>query len=165
IAFEVGFVFGAEAFDDVAAGSGVARIMENERVAEDTVFAVDVDGDFAGAGLAGRAGALVAEADGTGGFHRGSLLELGLAAGLAIPPARRRGGGEWGARPHGGSIGEGAGALGSRFRRADLRQPLRVKRALRSAKLGEPCDGPADPRGAFLGREGERPPSPQCQRS
>src|SRR5271165_5382792 len=69
IAFEIGFAFGAEALDDVASGSGVARIMENERVAEDAVSAIDVDGDFAGAGLAGRAGALVAEANGTGGFH------------------------------------------------------------------------------------------------
>jgi hypothetical protein len=32
--------------------------VENERIAEDAVLAVDVDGDFAGAGLAGRAGAL-----------------------------------------------------------------------------------------------------------
>src|SRR5271155_4606765 len=56
IAFEVGLVFGAEAFDDVVAGGGVARIMENERIAEDAVFAVDVDGDFVGAELAGRAG-------------------------------------------------------------------------------------------------------------
>src|SRR5271166_4915196 len=69
IAFEVGFVFGAEALDDVVARGGVGGIVENERIAEDAVSAVDVDGDFAGSGLAGRAGALVAEADGTGGFH------------------------------------------------------------------------------------------------
>src|SRR5271169_6297204 len=74
IAFEVGLVFGAEALDDVVARGGVGGIVENERIAEDAVSAVDVDGDFAGAGLAGRAGALVAEADGTGGFH-GALLE------------------------------------------------------------------------------------------
>jgi hypothetical protein len=43
--------------------------VENEWIAEDAVLTVDVDGDFAGAGLAARAGALVAEADGTGGFH------------------------------------------------------------------------------------------------
>src|SRR5271170_8391472 len=52
IAFEVGLVFGAEALDDVVAGGGVGGIVENERIAEDAVFAVDVDGDFAGAGLA-----------------------------------------------------------------------------------------------------------------
>jgi hypothetical protein len=69
IAFEVGFVFGAEALDDVVAGGGVGGIVEHEQIAEDAVVAVDVDGDFAGAGLAGRACALVAEADGTGGFH------------------------------------------------------------------------------------------------
>ena len=69
VAFEVGFVFGAEALDDVVAGGGVGGIAENERIAEDAILAVDVDGDFAGAGLARRSGALVAEADGTGGFR------------------------------------------------------------------------------------------------
>src|SRR5271166_6263989 len=75
IAFEVGFVFGAEALDNLVAGGGVGGIVENERIAEDAVSAVDVDGDFAGAGLAGQAGALVAEADGTGGFHRERSLK------------------------------------------------------------------------------------------
>src|SRR5271163_4681442 len=76
IAFEVGFVFGAEALDNLVAGGGVGGIVENERIAEDAVSAVDVDGDFAGAGLAGRAGALVAEAEGTGGFHGERSLKL-----------------------------------------------------------------------------------------
>src|SRR5271165_6636520 len=70
VAFKVGFVFGAEAFDDVAAGGGVVGVMENETIAEDAVFAVDVDGGFPGAGLAGRAGALVSEADGASFLHR-----------------------------------------------------------------------------------------------
>ena len=54
IAFEVGHVFGAEALDDIVAGSGVGGILEDERIAEDAVFAVDVDGDFAGAWLGRR---------------------------------------------------------------------------------------------------------------
>ena len=113
-----------------------------------------------GPGLPGRRRACC-----RGGWNRGrglswgALLEFGLAGGLALPPARRRGGGERGARPH-GEASAGPPRWGSRFRRADLREKLRVKRALRSAKLGEPCDGPADPRGGLLGREGERPPSP-----
>ena len=87
IAFEVGHVFGAEALDDIVAGSGVGGILEDERIAEDAVFAVDVDGDFAGAWLAGRAGALVAEADGTGGFHgEGSLKSAWRVASPYRPP-------------------------------------------------------------------------------
>jgi hypothetical protein len=53
IAFEVGFVFGAEALDNLVAGAGVGGIVENERIAEDAVSAVDVDGDFTGPGLPG----------------------------------------------------------------------------------------------------------------
>ena len=52
---------------------------------EDAVLAVDVNGDFAGAGLAGRAGALVAEADGTWGFHGERSLKLALRVASPYP--------------------------------------------------------------------------------
>src|SRR5271169_2205983 len=92
IAFEVGHVFGAEALDDIVAGGGVGGILEDERIAEAAVSAVDVDGDFAGAWLAGRAGALVAEADGTGGFHR----ERSLKSAWPVASPYRLPGGELG---------------------------------------------------------------------
>jgi hypothetical protein len=68
IAFDVGFVFGAEALDNVVAGCGVVGMVETNGLPRMRVSAVDVEGDFAGAGLAGRAGALFAKADGTGAF-------------------------------------------------------------------------------------------------
>src|SRR5271170_1815461 len=93
IALEVGFVFGAEALDDVVAGGGVGGIVEHERIAEAAVSAVDVDGDFAG----GRACRARQRACCRGGWNRGlswrALVEVGLAGGLAIPPAGRRAGG------------------------------------------------------------------------
>src|SRR5271166_1888304 len=112
VAFEVGFIFGAEALDDVVAGGGVARIMENERIAEDAVFTVDVDGDFAGAGLAGPAGALVAEADGTGGggFHGERSLNSAWRAASPTACQAASWGGEGGKAAR-GSIGRAA-ALG-----------------------------------------------------
>ena len=64
------------------ARSGVGGIVEHEWIAEDAVLAVDVDGDFAGAGLAGRSGALVAETDGTGGLHGERSLKLALRVAL-----------------------------------------------------------------------------------
>jgi hypothetical protein len=113
IAFEVGLVFGAEALDDVVAGGGVVGMVENERIAEDAVFAVDVDGDFAGAGLAGRAGALVAETDGTEGFHRGRSLK---SAWRVASPYHLLGG-ELG-------VGGGKAARGSIGRAVALGEPI-----------------------------------------
>src|SRR5208283_4205818 len=66
------------------------------------------------------------------GAFMGTLLEVGLAGGLAIPPARRRAGGERGARPHGNTSADPS-RWGSRFRRADLGEKLHIPRALRSA--------------------------------
>jgi hypothetical protein len=68
-AFEVGLVSRAEAFDNGVARFDVVRVVEHEGIAEDAVFAVDVDGGFAGLGLAGRAGALVSETGIARGFH------------------------------------------------------------------------------------------------
>ena len=63
VAGEVGVIFGAEAFDDVGACGLVVGVAQDERISEDAVFAIDVDGDLAGLGLAGGACALVSEAD------------------------------------------------------------------------------------------------------
>jgi hypothetical protein len=55
VAIEVGVIFGAEAFDDVGACGLVVGVAQDERIAKDAVFAIDVDGDLAGLGLAGGA--------------------------------------------------------------------------------------------------------------
>src|SRR5271155_1687603 len=136
IAFEVGLVFGSEALDNVVAGGGVGGIMENERIAEDAVFAVDVDGDFPAAGLAGRAGALVAEADGTGGFHG----ERSLKSAWPVASPYRLPGGElgWeesvsdrdprGRRPVTGFASGWKAASRARPRRGDARHPKHLGR-------------------------------------
>jgi hypothetical protein len=93
IAFEVGHVFGAEALDDIVAGGGVGGIVENERIAEDSVSAVVCRRRF----RRGRACRARRRACCRGGWNRGlswrALLEVGVAGGLAIPPAGRRAGG------------------------------------------------------------------------
>ena len=104
IAFEVGFVFGAEALNDVVAGGGVGGIVENERIAEDAVSAVDVDGDFVGAGLAGAPARLLPR-----------RMEPGAGAFMGSAPRIRLGGwprltacqaASWGVRGGQGSTGK-----------------------------------------------------------
>src|SRR5208283_3248774 len=69
------------------------------------------------------------------GLSWGALLEFGLAGGLALPPARRRAGGERGARPH-GEASAGPSRWGSRFRRADLREKLRIYARFALGEIG-----------------------------
>src|SRR5271166_4251275 len=165
IAFEVGFVFGAEALDEVVAGGGVARIVENERIAEDAVFAVDVDGDFAGAGLAGGAGALVAEADGTGGggFHG----ECSLNSAWRVASPYRLPGGELGVR--GGKAARGsigwAAALGEPISSSGPEREAARKARFSLGEIGGTVRRPCRSSWGLAGEGGGTPSFPQRQRS
>jgi hypothetical protein len=84
VAGEVGVIFGAEAFDDIGACGFVVGVAQDERISEDAVLAIDVDGDLAGLGLAGGARAFVSEADisiGEAGESCGRSGVLGLGVG------------------------------------------------------------------------------------
>ena len=54
VASEVGVIFGAEAFDDVGACGLVVGVAQDERISEDSVLAIDIDGGLAGFRLAWR---------------------------------------------------------------------------------------------------------------
>jgi hypothetical protein len=83
VAGEVGVIFGAEAFDDIGACGLVVGVAQDERISEDAVLAIDVDGDLAGLGLAGGARAFVSEAISIGevGESCGRRGVLGLGVG------------------------------------------------------------------------------------
>ena len=53
VASEIGVIFGAEAFDDVGACGLVVGVVQDERISEDSVLAIDIDGGLAGFGLPG----------------------------------------------------------------------------------------------------------------
>ncbi len=117
VAFEVGLVFGAEALDDFLAGGGVARVMENERIAEDAVSAVDVDGNFAGAGLAGAPARLLPRRMEPGVF----MGERSLKSARRVASPYRLPGGELGVR--GGQDRTGIHRLTRRAGGADFVEP------------------------------------------